>query len=982
MFTPVHFGSLLFTPVHFIKSVFRSHEIALVFSNRPCEEAVPTIAMQSKSKFQSRSQALDIELIHLIEALAAQLLSCSPADIARDVPFRELGLDSAGVTMLGAELARTLDRPIPVPVMWTHATVRALAGYLAAPTDRTAAGPLTHAPANADEPIALVGLGCRVPASIASPGELWAALLAEVDAVREVPADRWDLARWFSADPEAPGTMTARCGAFLDDVAAFDAGFFRISPREARQIDPQQRLALEVAVEALEDARIVPSRLAGGRTGVFFGAMWHDYALLAGADPRTIEPHSATGWDTSVISARIAYALGLRGPALTVATACSSSLVALHLATQSLRRGETDLALVGGVNLMLHPLSSVLMSKFGALGPAGRCRAFAAGADGYVRGEGCVVVAARRLSDAVHAGDRIYALIRGTAINNDGASNGIAAPNPVAQIDVLEAAWRDAGIAPAEVGYVEAHGTGTPLGDPIEASALAAVFAQDRQAPLAIGSVKTNFGHLEAAAGLLGLAKAALSLFHGELPRSLHFDAPNPHIDFDAQRLEVVQARRPWPEGRRLAGVSSFGFGGTNAHVALEQAPFTPRSRPRPRAVAAARGDRGLVWFFSGHGGQWPGMARELIATDAVFRAAIERCDHALHPVTGWSVVRELAGEPSQSRIEQTRFSEPAIFALQIALAEVLAHAGVRPDAVIGQSIGEIAAAVVSGALTLDDGARVVARWADLVTDHACGTGGILVIDCAAEAAAALIEGRDGLSVAGVLSPRHTCLAGSTLALAELASVARGLDHRIGHVRIDYPCHGPAMAATAERLAAELGELPAHPAALPLWSTVTAGPLVGPEMSAAYWARNMREPMRIAEAMARLVATRPMTVVELGPHPIIREGLQALFESMARPDCRALASCRRGEPGTAGLATLMHELARDGLIDAPTAEPPSLIVVSGKSPAALRNNCARLAGAIESEGEALGTIAGTLAVARDHHPHRVAVVAADRAHAA
>ncbi|WP_191062525.1 type I polyketide synthase, partial [Geminicoccus harenae] len=399
-----------------------------------------------------------------------------------------------------------------------------------------------------DEPIAAVGLSCRVPGA-ADPEAFWRLLMDGVDAIREVPAERWPIGRLFDPDPARPGRMSTRFGGFLDGVDRFDAAFFGISPREAAQMDPQQRLALELAWEAFEDAGWRPSLLAGRRAGVFLGTMWSDYArLLAG--PEGIVQHTATGQDTSIISARISYALGLEGPSLTVNTACSSALVAVHLACQSLRSGESELALAGGVHLVLAPESTIAMTKFGAMAPDGRCKAFDARANGYVRGEGGGLVALKPLSRAEADGDRIYAVILGSAVNNDGPSNGLTAPNPDAQRAMLEDALAAARLSPDSIDYVEAHGTGTALGDPIEAGALGAVLGRDRppSARLRIGSVKTNIGHLEAAAGAAGLIKTVLALDRRRLPPSLHFQTPSPHIAFDALGLQVQDRAEPWPD--------------------------------------------------------------------------------------------------------------------------------------------------------------------------------------------------------------------------------------------------------------------------------------------------------------------------------------------------------------------------------------------------------------------------------------------------
>ncbi len=508
----------------------------------------------------------------LIQQYLAEKLGVAPEAIHPSERFRKLGVDSLTATSMLAALGSHLGRPLSPTLAWQFPTPSDLARHLAgdgAPAD----SPLAAIRSTNDEPIAVVGLACRFPGA-PDPTAFWRLLSEGIDAVREVPADRWNIDALYDADLSAPGKMSTRWAGFLDEVATFDAAFFGISPREAAQIDPQQRLMLELAWESLEDAGLAPHTLKDTRTGVFFGAMWMDYSRVPGATADRIVQHTATGQDLSIIPARVSYTLGLLGPSIAVNTACSSSLVAVHLARQSLLRGESRLALAGGVNLLLSPESTIAMTKFGAMAPDGRSKAFDARANGYVRGEGGGVVALKRLSDAIADGDRIYCTIRGTALNNDGFSNGLTAPSPMAQEAVIRDACADARVVPAEVQYVEAHGTGTMLGDPIEAGALGAVLGKERPAsrPLRIGSVKTNIGHLEAAAGVAGLIKVALSMHHRMLPPSLHFRDPNPHIHFDDLRIRVQTALETWEpeEGRRLAGVSSFGFGGTNAHVVLE----------------------------------------------------------------------------------------------------------------------------------------------------------------------------------------------------------------------------------------------------------------------------------------------------------------------------------------------------------------------------------------------------------------------------
>ncbi|MGK4008284.1 SDR family NAD(P)-dependent oxidoreductase, partial [Sorangium sp. So ce1036] len=998
----------------------------------------------------------------------AELLNIAPEAVRDGVQFRDQGLDSPGVLRLVDKLSTWLGRPVPATSVWRYSTLRALAGHLAAARAEPvpdAPGAASAAPSD-DEPIAIVGLGCRMPGGIASAEAMWEALRSGLDAVIEVPPDRWEIDAWFDAEVQAPGKMTTRWGGFLGDVASFDPGFFGISPAEARQMDPQQRLALETAWEAFEDARVVPTTLGGSRTGVFFGAMWQEYGRVAGDDAAAIEVHSAVGWDNSIIPARIAYHLGLNGPVMTINTACSSSLVAVHLAVQSLRRGETDLVLAGGVSLMLTPHATIEMTKLGAMSPAGRCHAFDARADGYVRGEGCGALVLRRLSDALAAGDRIYALLRGSAVNSDGASNGLTAPNPDAQAGVIRTAWQQAGVAPGEVAYVEAHGTGTALGDPIEAAGLSAVFAPGRVQPLCIGSAKTNFGHLEAAAGVTGLIKAALALHHGELPPSLHFETPNPHIDFEALKLQVVDRRRGWPSAdRRFAGVSSFGFGGTNAHVALQEAPYRRQAllalaadSPEALGEAARRlGDelvgvetdgalydlesrqqraarscagpvravvRGrtaeelraalqglvegsskpsaipdtkprLVFFFSGHGGQWLGMGRDLMAGEPAFRASLEACDRAVRELAGWSVIDALTASEASSRLDRTDVIQPVLFSLQVALARTLQAWGVSPDLVLGQSVGEVAAAVVAGALSLRDGARVICRWSALIAEKASGRGAMVVADLsAAQAERLLAGGGTRVSVAAHLSRAQVCLAGPIDAVEALQRRLEDDGIKVLRVRIDYAAHSAEMEPLLPELMQRLAGIEPSVPAIPMWSTAADRLVDGAELDARYWARNLREPARIAEAIERLARQRSARIVEVGPHPIALHPIQATLASSSDGRSLALATCWREAPARDGLEALLGALWCDGFdVDwdavcgrgMARAKPdhPLPLVVSGKTEEALRENAGRLAAHLEGRSElALADVAFSLATTRAHFEARAAVAAGSAEEAA
>ncbi|MEU1123078.1 type I polyketide synthase [Streptomyces sp. NPDC005899] len=840
------------------------------------------------------------------------------------------------------------------------------------------------------EPIAIVGIGCRLPALIEDPAALWQALLEGVDAVRQVPADRWNATAW--ADAEASGRAANRRGGFLDDVTGFDAEYFGIPPAEARQMDPQQRIALEVACAAVEDARRSTASLAGTRTGVFMGAMWQEYPLFTQGAAEAIHAHSAIGWDNSVIPSRIAYALGLRGPAMAVATASSSSLVAVHLAVQSLRSGESDFALAGGVNLMLHPNTSVAMTKLGTQSPAGLCRAFDADGDGYARGEGCAVVVLRRLSDALADGDRVYALVHGSAVNNDGATDGLTAPGHEAQTEVLRSAWENAGVPPRAVAYVEAHGTGTPLGDVTEGSALGTVFGPDRPTPLRIGSAKTNFGHLEPAAGVLGLVKAALAVHHGVIPPSLHFRTPNPRIDFTAERLEVVTEAATWPAGPRFAGVSSFGYGGTNAHVALGEAPEGAPAQAAPdesgpvcltvsgtnplalarnaarlashlgrspgtrlsdvahslattrtqhptrgaviagttdeavaglRALAAdeshgavvtgATAARGRVAFvFPGQGAQWWGMGQSLWEQNEAFREAVTACDDALAPYTGFSVAAVVRGQDGLAPpFTRTDVVQPALFAMYVGLAAMWRAWGVEPSAVVGHSQGEVAAAVVSGALSLADGARIVASRARAVHDHAPDGAMGLVERPVGEVLEKLAPYGEALSVAVVNTARSTVVAGDAEAVDRFLAQMEAAGAYCQRVDVDYASHSPHMEALLPALRGQLAGLSPADAEIAFYSSVTGERAAGPELDAEYWCRNLREPVRFDRALERLRADGYGVFVEVSPHPVL--GIALAQGTEADGSAVVVGSLRRDHGGIGQVLRALADLHVHGV---------------------------------------------------------------------
>ncbi|MGW3496799.1 SDR family NAD(P)-dependent oxidoreductase [Streptomyces sp. NPDC001020] len=992
-----------------------------------------------------------------ILAAVADRAGSAPERLDARARFSELGLDSLATTSLLREIGAAFGRDLPPTAAWEHPTVEALARYVAGASE--AVGPVADGSGTpVAEPVAVVGMACRFPGA-ADLDAYWRLLLDGVDAVTEVPHDRWDAAALYHPDPEEPGRSSTRWGGFLSGVDRFDPQFFGISPREAALMDPQQRIMLELAWTALEDAGTDPATLRDSRTGVFTAALWNDYARLTGRSPQAIGRHTATGEDLSVIAARISYTLGLRGPSVGVTTACSGALTAVHLACQSLRDGDSETALAGGVNLLLAPESTVAMTKFGAMSPRGRCRAFAAGADGYVRAEGGGLVVLKLLSKARADGDRIYCVIRGSALNNDGYSNGLTAPSPQAQEDMLRQACARAGVAPRDVRYVEAHGTGTPLGDPIEAGALGRVLGAGRpeDAPLLIGSVKTNLGHLESAAGVAGLIKTALALHHRTLPPSLHFTQPSPHIDFAGLGLEVVTRARTWPERENgtpgVAGVSSFGFGGTNCHVVLEAVAPPPRlltlsapdaeslrtlatdlaattARAAPgtataelvaaahrrvtpgpaRAAAVVRsasdlvtaleeaagtGDcpqkpARLVFVFSGQGSQWAGMGRDLLREEAVFRATVDACDRVFAELAGWSV-RETLLAGDAERLGRTEVLQPLVFTVQAGLVALWESWGVRPDVVLGHSLGEAAAAYAAGALGLRDAARVVHHRSRLMA-RIDGTGAVAVVavdaDRAAEVAARHGAGR--VEVAGRNSPSATVLAGDPDAVEECLAVLRDkgvVGHRVAMGVASHTAHCDPL---LPELGAELAGIRPLPPLTALVSTVTAAPVTGGP-DADYWRRNLREPVRFADAVGRVLDDGPAVFLEVGPHPVLG---RAIAETTAArgldpervPVC---ASLHREQDARTSLLTAAARLHRAGFdVAVPTpglpdpaarTRQPRLLTLAAHSPEAARAQAGAVADLLAAAPEApLDAVCAATARLRSGGRHRVAAVARSR----
>lgn len=820
-----------------------------------------------------------------------------------------------------------------------------------------------HQSSASPEPIAIIGVGCRFPGGVHNLHSYWQLLSQGVDAISEVPTDRWSVEFLHDPNRAKPGKVVTKQGGFLDQVNQFDASFFGISPREATYIDPQQRLLLEVAWEALEDGGQVPETLAGHQVGVFMGAFTLDYQVLQFQESNRdlITGHTATGTMMTLIANRLSYSFDFRGPSMSVDTACSSSLVAVHLACQSLQNGECKMALTGGVNVMTTPEYTIAESKAGMLSPDGRCKTFDTRANGYVRGEGTGVIVLKRLDQAIADGDLIHGVIRGSAVNQDGRTGGITVPRREAQEALIHEAYNRAHLSPSQVQYVEAHGTGTPVGDPLEANAIGTVMSRDRAVddPCFIGSVKTNFGHTEAAAGVAGLIKGLLCLQHRQIPPHLNFQEANPQISFEDLHLQVPTELTPWPktEGLARAGVNSFGFGGTNAHVILEEAPtinhasddvaeeatyLVPLSARSPEGLQAMAhsyrqflaqptiplndliytlaqrrshhphrlaltvhshtelmdsleqviagenapnvtiGDPQLgfelsstqtpstvTFICSGMGPQWWGMGQELIRKEPVFRNTIKKIDAIYTEMAGWSLLTAMLADEASSQMSETEVAQPANFALQLALAELWQSWGIVPDAIIGHSAGEAAAAYLAGALSLEE-AILVNYHRSRLQQRMTGKGKLLAVGLSQDEAEQLIVPyQERVTIAAINAPTSVALVGDRATLEEIEQTLKEQQVFCKFIFGEVPYHSHYMDPLKEELLASLQHLQPRPANIPLYSTSLGYQIQGTEMDAQYWWKNMRHPVLFFPALDALIQDGYRTYVELSPHPVL-----------------------------------------------------------------------------------------------------------------